>query len=124
MRGSKSDLPKTLEMDELEIREIEWGDIHLGIETYHKEFDIAPYFEGLPDNMCQCPHWGYVMKGSMVVHYRNHDELVNAGDAYYMSPGHIPTLEPGTELVEFSPKEEYQKTMEAVERNLAAMVPA
>jgi hypothetical protein len=22
--------------------------------------DFTPMLEGLPDDMCQCPHWGYV----------------------------------------------------------------
>jgi hypothetical protein len=41
--------------------------------------------------------------------------------AYYVEPGHSPVMEAGTEIVEFSPKDEYRKTMEVAERNLAAM---
>ena len=45
----------------------------------------------------------------------------NAGDAYYMAPGHSLIMEAETEMVEFSPKDEYHKTMEVAERNFAAM---
>jgi ribosomal protein L16 Arg81 hydroxylase len=57
----------------------------------------------------------------MRVRYADHDEIVAAGDVYYLPPGHLPLFEEDTEVVEFSPKGEYQKTMEVAERNLAAM---
>ena len=121
MRGSKEDVPVAMEADEAVIQEAEWGDIHVGFETYHEDFDVAPLLKSLPDDMCQCPHYGYVLKGRMRVRYPAREEVVNAGDAYYMEPGHSPIMEAGTELVEFSPKDEYRKTMEVAERNLTAM---
>jgi hypothetical protein len=121
MRGSREDLPATMESDEVIVQEAEWGNIHVGFETYNGEFDIAPLLRALPDDMCQCPHYGYVLQGRMRVRYADHEEVVEAGDAYYIAPGHAPVMEAGTELVEFSPKDEYQKTMEVAERNLAAM---
>jgi hypothetical protein len=121
MRGSREDVPATIDSDEVVIQEAEWGDIHVGFETYDEEFDIAPLLRGLPDDRCQCPHYGYVLKRRMKVRYADREEVVNAGDAYYMAPGHSPVMEAGTELVEFSPKDEYRKTMEVAERNLAAM---
>ncbi len=124
MRGSKEDLPATIESEEVVIQEAEWGDIHVGFETYNEDFDIAPLLKGLPDDMCQCPHWGYVLKGRMLVRYEEEDreEVVEAGEAYYLPPGHAPIMEAGTEIVEFSPKDEYKKTMEVAERNFAAMM--
>lgn len=121
MRGSREDLPATLETDEAVVREAEWADIHVGFETYNEDFDLAPLLKGLPDDMCQCPHYGYVLKGRMRVNYVDREEKIKAGDAYYLTPGHAPIMEAGTEIVEFSPKDEYQKTMEVAERNLAAM---
>ena len=121
MRGSKEDVPTTLESEEVVIQEAEWADIHVGFETYNEEFDLAPLLKGLPDDRCQCPHYGYVLKGRMTVRYADREEVINAGDAYYMVPGHAPVMEAGTEIVEFSPKDEFRKTMEVAERNLAAM---
>ena len=121
MRGSKEDVPTTIESEEVVIQEAEWADIHVGFETYNEEFDLAPLLKGLPDDRCQCPHYGYVLKGRMRVRYADREEIFNAGDAYYMVPGHAPVMEAGTEIVEFSPIDEYQKTMEVAERNLAAM---
>jgi ethanolamine utilization protein EutQ (cupin superfamily) len=121
MRTSRRDLPVTIESDEAVIKEGEWGDMHVGFETYKEDFDVAPLLEGLPDDLCQCPHYGYVLKGRMKVRYADREEVVDAGDAYYMAPGHSPIMEAGTEIVEFSPKDEYRKTMEVAERNFEAM---
>ena len=121
MRGSKQDVPVTLESDEVVVKEVEWGDIHVGFETYRTGFDLAPLLKGLPNDMCQCPHWGYVLRGRMRVRYPDGEEIVNAGEAYYMPPGHVPVMEAGTEIVEFSPKEPYQVSMEVAARNFEAM---
>jgi ethanolamine utilization protein EutQ (cupin superfamily) len=97
------------------------GRIHVGFETYNDDFDLAPLLKDLPDDMCQCPHYGYVLEGRMRVKYADREEVAEAGDAYYIALGHAPIMEAGTEIVEFSPKDEYRKTMEVAERNFAAM---
>ena len=38
-----------------------------------------------------------------------------------MPPGHIPIMAAGTEIVEFSPKEPYQQSMEMAAGNFEAM---
>ena len=43
-----------------------------------------------------------------------------AGDAYYVGPGHTPSITAGTELVEFSPTDRLQQTLEIVTKNLQA----
>ena len=40
MRGSKADLPKTMEMEGAALREAEWGDMHVEYGTFDKEFDV------------------------------------------------------------------------------------
>jgi len=77
--------------------------------------------KGLPDDMCQCPHWGMILKGRKVVKYKDHTEILTSGDAYYMEPGHTTVTDAGTEWLEFSPIEELKKQDEVVSRNLAAM---
>jgi len=122
MHGSKNDIPAAIETNEVIIQEIEWGDIHVGFESYHQAFDVTPLLKGLPDDRCQCPHWGYVVKGRMRANYADHEEVVEAGNAYYLPPGHTVMLDAGTELIEFSPREPYQQTMEVVARNFEAMM--
>jgi len=121
MRASKRDLPVTFEGGSVVSRLAEWGKMNVALETFPGGTDTAPIFKGLPDDRCQCPHWGYVLKGRMKIRYPEREEVIEAGDAYYMEPGHLPLFEEDTEIIEFSPKGEYQKTMEVAEGNIASM---
>jgi hypothetical protein len=51
--------------------------------------DIAatPLMRGLPDDHCQCPHWGYVIKGRMTMGFADREEIYQAGEAYDATPG-------------------------------------
>ncbi len=121
MRGSKEDLPVAFQDGPATTRQAEWGDMNVAIETFPAGLDATPLFKGLPDDRCQCPHWGYLVRGRLRIRYADHEEVINAGDAYYMAPGHLPLIEEDCELIEFSPKGEYQKTMEFAVRNYEAM---
>jgi|SRR5215510_14823245 len=91
----------------------------VGFETYTAHADMAPLFEGLPDNRCQCTHFGIVLKGELLYHYADGTEdRVGPGEAYVARPGHTPELFPDTEVVEFSPKDELAKTIEVVSANI------
>jgi hypothetical protein len=92
----------------------------VGFETYTMDADAAPMFTGLPDDRCQCPHWGYVLKGRVIFHTADGDEEFVAGDAYYVHTGHTPELFAGTEVVEFSPTDALAVTMEVVQKNIEA----
>ena len=46
---------------------------------------------------------------------------MSAGEAYYCRPGHVFEVLEDTETVEFSPKEEFDKTLEVAGKNLADM---
>ena len=122
MHAALQDLPVTIGEDGVLLHEVEWGDLHIGHETYASAFDVGPLLKGLPNDMCQCPHWGYVIKGRMRIRYLDgEDEVIEAGEAYYLPPGHAPDVEAGTEIVEFSPKERYQQTVEVATRNFLAL---
>ena len=97
------------------------GGYTVGYETYSEDADMAPLFVGLPDDRCQCPHWGIVLKGSLTYHYKGGSETIGAGEAYFAPPGHTPELHAGTEVVEFSPTAELEHTMEVVTRNAEAL---
>ncbi|MBA2282770.1 MAG: hypothetical protein M3527_04955 [Actinomycetota bacterium] len=56
----------------------------------------------------------------MVVHYEDHDDVIEARDAYYLAPGHVPEIECGTEFVTFSPAEELRATDAAITAALQA----
>jgi hypothetical protein len=89
--------------------------------TFRQDIDGAPLLKGLPDDRCQCPHWGYVLKGRFTYRYADHDEVFEAGDAFYLPPGHIPFADAGSELVQFSPTEELLVVEDAMMKNMQAM---
>ncbi len=97
-------------------------DYTVNFVTFRENIDHAPLLKGLPDDQCQCPHWGYVIKGKMTYRFGDREEVFEAGDAYYAPPGHIPVHnEPGTEFLHFSPAEELRQTNEVIMKNMQAM---
>ncbi len=120
-KTSKETTSRVEDMGVMEGHYEQIGGFTVGFETFREDADATPLFKGLPDDRCQSPHWGYVFNGSVTFKYADHDEVYEAGDAYYAPPGHIPVVTAGTEVVEFSPSEEYGRTMEVLGENLAAM---
>ncbi len=89
--------------------------------TFHVDMDQTPVLKGLPDDQCQCPHWGYVLKGRLTIRSGDREEVFEAGDAYYLAPGHVGVSnEPGSEIVQFSPAEELKKTSDVIMKNMQA----
>jgi hypothetical protein len=93
----------------------------VAFESYTEDTDAAPLFKGLPNDQCQCEHMGYVMKGKVAFRTSDGEEVFEAGDAYYVGPGHTPVLSAGTEVIEFSPTEQLGRTMEVVMKNVGEM---
>ena len=117
MKSKKEDIPVQLNDDEKMIREVVMGDMNVGHETFKEEVDLQPLLMGLPHDNCQARHWGYVLKGGFEVKYADHKEICKEGDVYYMAPGHVARIFAGTELIEFSPREEEEKMREAIRKN-------
>src|SRR6476620_11454476 len=120
-KASRQTASEVQDMGVLESRSEELGGYTVEFTTFRAAADATPLFKGLPDDRCQSPHWGYVFKGKVTFKYADRDEVYETGDAYYAPPGHIPVIDAGTEVVEFSPSEEYGQTMEVLTRNLAEM---
>jgi hypothetical protein len=94
----------------------------VNITEFRQDMDQTPLLKGLPDDRCQCPHWGYVLKGKLTVRFADHEEVFEAGDAYYLPPGHAGVQnDPGTEFVQFSPTKELNVTSEVIMNNLQQM---
>ena len=87
--------------------------------TIRQSHDLAPMLAALPGGNCACPHWGYVFKGRLTIRYPDHEETVEAGEAFYMTPGHAPAAEAGTEFVQFSPAEQLAATTDAIKKAMA-----
>lgn len=119
-KASKDTASRVEDMGLMEGRYEELGGYTVGFESFREDADATPLFRGLPDDRCQSPHWGYVARGRVTFRFAEHEEVYEAGDAYYAPPGHVPVIEAGTDLVEFSPTAEYERTMTVVGQNLAA----
>jgi hypothetical protein len=90
--------------------------------SLHEDIDATPFMKGLPDERCQCPHWGYIISGKVTFRYADREEVFEAGDACYTPPGHVQVKnEPGTEFVTFSPTEELRETEAVMMKNMEAM---
>lgn len=104
MKEARNKMPVRLEAGDLCIQAHDWGDMNVARIRFPKGADATPLLEGLEDNLCQCPHWGTVLKGSIHVRYADgKEEVVHAGDAYYWPPGHTVWVDEDYEAVEFSP---------------------
>jgi hypothetical protein len=119
MHVSKDELEPTV-IGEYEGRQVDAAGIRIAFESMPAQFppDASP-FKGLPDDRCQCDHWGYLFKGSFRVTYLDGpDEIVSAGEAYHLRPGHfVQTIEP-VEMIELSPVDEHDRTMAVLARNM------
>ena len=89
--------------------------------SIRQDHDLAPMLSGLPGGRCSCPHWGYVIKGRMIVRYADHEEVCETGDAFYMPPGHAPAAEAGTEFIQISPSDQLQEVEAAVVKAMQQM---
>lgn len=70
--------------------------------------DTTALFQGLRGNACQCPHWGFVLRGQITT--TNQDgsrETVKANDLFYWPPGHNVKVDADADFVMFSPQHEH-----------------
>jgi hypothetical protein len=93
------------------------GGYSVCFEKHTDDADLAELFRGLPDDRCQLPRWGYVLKGMITFRFADAEETYVAGDAYYVPPGHTPVHYAGAEIVEFSPTDELHETIGVVMEN-------
>ncbi len=110
MHGSKTDIPRVMDGKSFVSHSTAWGDMVATIDRWDAGFDGSPFFAALPEGMCPVPHWGYVSKGRVRIRYRDREEVIEAGQAFYLEPGHIPFADEDSELVYFSPADEMAKT--------------
>jgi len=70
--------------------------------------DTTLLFQGLEGNLCQCPHWGYVLHGQLTTtDAAGHQETVTARDLFYWPPGHNVKVDADAEIIMFSPQREH-----------------
>lgn len=120
MRVTKEDVEVRMEIPGAVIRQrTEFGDAS-GFETISGEYftlaegvDTGPLFEGLDGDLCQCPHWGFVLAGRLTTtDAEGERETVTANDLFYWPPGHNVSVEADAEIVMFSPQREHSEVID------------
>lgn len=129
MRIQKKDAPVRIEVPGATARqELDFGDAtgygKMAGEHYALAAgtDFAPLLEGLQDDLCQSPHWGYLIAGEIHATYSDgQTETISAGDLFYWPPGHTIRVERDAEFVCFSPQAEHCAVIDHVQKQLAAV---
>ncbi len=119
-RTSKEEATLAFESEIFTSRRADLDGYTVEYEEFHVDADGTPVFKGLPDDRCQCPHWGIVVSGELRLRYADRDETYRAGDAFVAAPGHVPVVTAGTEVIEFSPTGKLAETLAVLEGNVAA----
>lgn len=120
MNTSAETLPVRIEKGGLKFQAIDWSGFNVAHVRLPRGADATPLLQGLPGDLCQCPHWGYVLKGAIHVKYTDgRTETVSAGDVYHWPPGHTVAVDEDYESIEFSPADEMGKLLQHLARKLA-----
>lgn len=120
-RTSKTTASDAISLDGLDVRmEHLEGGYSVCFESHSADADLATLFRGLPKDQSQLPRWGYVIRGRIGFRFDDREEVYEAGDAYYVPPGHTPVHYAGTDIVEFSPTDVLGETLNVVMDNLRA----
>ena len=119
MHVAKKDVDVRMEIPGAVIRQrTDFGDVS-GFDKISVEFftlaagvDTTPLFQGLEGDRCQCPHWGFVLRGQLTTtDAKGVRETVNADDLFYWPPGHNVKVDADAEIVMFSPQREHTQVI-------------
>lgn len=81
--------------------------------------DTTELFKGLEGNLCQCPHWGYVLRGEVTVtDAAGKQETVKTNDLFYWPAGHNVKVTADAELIMFSPQREHTVVIDHVREKM------
>lgn len=128
MRIAKENVPIRIDVPGATARQLkEFGDAtgygKMGGEyfTLASGTDLAPLLIGLEGDLCQSPHWGYIIEGELTVRFADgHLETVIENDLFYWPPGHTVKAEKDTEMILFSPQHEHGQVIEHVLARLSS----
>jgi hypothetical protein len=112
---SQQDVPVVIEGDGVEVRVQEiGGGMSTAFVRLPQGTDLGPALKGLPDDRCQCPHWGYLLRGRLQMRTADGDRDFVSGQAFYWGPGHVPVALEDSEYVDFSPTEEFNTLIDHI----------
>ena len=129
MRIAKSDVPTRIDVPGATARQLtDFGDATAFGKMAAEYFslaagtDIAPLLKGLEDDLCQSPHWGYLLEGEVTVTYKDgQEETVTEGDLFYWAAGHTVKVGKDAEVILFSPQDQHCPVVDHLHRQLAGV---
>ena len=120
MRVAKENVDVRMEIPGVVIRQRQnFGDVR-GFDRISSEYftlaagvDTTALFVGLDGDLCQCPHWGFVLRGELTTtDAKGAHETVTANDLFYWPPGHNVKVNADAEIVMFSPQREHSAVID------------
>jgi hypothetical protein len=121
MKVKKEDIPVTMEGPGTTMRGLSgYGGMTVAFNEIPAGTDFSPLLEGLKNNSCHCPHWGYVVEGELLVKYDNGtEETLTSGEVFYLPPGHTAIVIKDLKLLDFSPEKELNEVMSHIAEKMA-----
>lgn len=126
MRISKHDIPVKIDVPGARARQLpQFGsaDGPLAAEFFSLAagLDISPLLQGLVDDACQAPHWGYVISGTVLVSYTDgSSERCSGGDVFFWPAGHSVAVQHDAEVVLFSPVDAHTAVLDHMLQKIGA----
>ena len=120
MKTNKEDIPVTRQSEDSIMRALPgYGGMTITYSEVPAGTDFTPLLQGLENDSCHCPHWGYLIQGALRVKYDDGtEETITAGDVFYLPPGHTAIVEEDTKLIDFNPEKEYNEVMEHIGKKM------
>jgi len=120
MRVSKDDVDVRLQLPGAVLRQRRdfgsvsgYGKISGEHFTLAAGVDTTPLFQGLEGDLCQCPHWGFVLEGRITTtDATGKQETVRRDDLFYWPPGHNVKVDEDAVIIMFSPEHEHTQVIE------------
>ena len=120
MKIKKEDIPVTMEAPGTVMRGLPgYGGMTVAFNELPAGTDITPLLEGLKDDSCHCPHWGYIVEGEITIKYVDGTkENLTQGDVFYLPPGHTAIVQKDVKLLDFSPEKELNEVMSHIAKRM------
>ncbi len=128
MRIAKNDVPVKIDVPGAKARQVvDFGDAtECGMMageyfSFGAGTDLAPLLHGLENDLCQSPHWGYMLEGGLTITYSDGStEAAIGGDLFYWPPGHTVRADEDSEVILFSPQREHCEVVDHILGKLQA----
>ena len=123
MKIKKEEIPVTMESPGTIMRALPgYGGMTVAFNEIPGGTDLSPLLEGLQNNSCHCPHWGYIVEGELLLKYDNgSQEKLTTGDVFYLPPGHTAIVEKDLKIIDFSPEKELNEVMDHIAKKIAVL---